>query len=128
MHELLKLNVSASKVGDVIKAVSKIVGIESNRIPSKSTVLEMNLQRLCLSQQQLAEVFSSKDNICLMTDKTSKFGSKFIGYEYSDSGGNLWVLGLKEIETNSAKDTLAVFQQILTDLDNSSNDDSVSKT
>jgi hypothetical protein len=36
-------------------------------------------------------------------------------------------LGLKEIETKSTKDTLAVFQQILTDLDNSSNDDSVSK-
>jgi hypothetical protein len=34
---------------------------------------------------------------------------------------------LKEIKTKSAKDTLAVFQQILTDLYNSSNDDSVSK-
>jgi hypothetical protein len=65
VYELLKLNASAFKVGDVIKAVLKIVGIESNRIPSKSTVLEMNLQRLCLSQQQLAEVFSKKDNICL---------------------------------------------------------------
>lgn len=127
VYELLKLNVSASKVGNVIKAVLKIVGIEPNRIPSKSTVLEMNLQRLCLSQQQLAEVFSKKDNICLMTDETSKFGSKFMGYECSDSDGNLWVLGLKEIETKSAKDTLTVFQQILTDLDNSSNDDSVSK-
>ena len=127
MYELLKLNVSAFKVGDVIKAVLKIVGIEPNRIPSKSTVLEMNLQRLCLSQQQLAEVFSNNDNICLMTDATSKFGSKFMGYECSDSGGNLWVLGLKEIETKSAKDTLAVFQQILTDLENSSNDDSVLK-
>lgn len=87
----------------------------------------MNLQRLCLSQQQLAEVFSNKDNICLMTDETSKFGSKLIGYECSDSGGNLWVLGLKEIKTKSANDTLAVFQQILTDLDNNSNDNSVSK-
>jgi hypothetical protein len=43
VYELLKLNVSASKVGDVIKEVLKIVGIEPNRIPSKSTVLEMNL-------------------------------------------------------------------------------------
>jgi hypothetical protein len=127
VYELLKLNVSASKVGDVIKEVLKIVGIEPNRIPSKSTVLEMNLQRLCLSQQQLAEVFSKKDIIYLMTDETTKFGSKFMGYECSASDGNLWVLGLKEIETKSAKDTLAVFQQILTDLDNSSNDDSVSK-
>ena len=62
-----------------------------------------------------------------MTDETSKFGSKLIGYECSDSGGNLWVLGLKEIKTKSANDTLAVFQQILTDLDNNSNDNSVSK-
>ena len=73
VHELLKLNVSASKVGDVIKEVLKIVGIEPNRIPSKSTVLDMNLQRLCLSQQQLTEVFSNKDNMCLMTEETFWF-------------------------------------------------------
>ena len=127
VYELLKLNVSVSKVGDVIKAVLKIVGIEPNRIPSKSTVLGMNLQRLCLSQQQLAEVFSKNIIIYLMTDGTTKFGSKLMGYECSASDGNLWVLGLKEIETKSAQDTFAVFQQILTDLDNSSNDDSVSK-
>jgi hypothetical protein len=60
VYELLKLNVSAFKVGDVIKAVLKKVGIEPNRIPSKSTVLEMNLQRLCYHSNSWQEYFPKK--------------------------------------------------------------------
>jgi len=57
VYDLLKLNVSASKIGDVVKTVLKLVNIEPNRVPVTSTVLEMNLQRLCLAQKQLSEVF-----------------------------------------------------------------------
>ena len=52
-----------------------------------------------------------------MTDETSKFESKFMGYEASDANGNLWVLGLRDIETKSADNTLKVFKEILNDLD-----------
>ena len=62
-----------------------------------------------------------------MTNETSKFGTKFMGYEASDSEGNLWVLGLREIETKSSQNTLIVFREILCDLDNSLNIDSASK-
>ncbi|CAC5424213.1 unnamed protein product [Mytilus coruscus] len=37
-----------------------------------------------------------------------------------DSEGNDWVLGLRDIETKSANDTLKVFNQILSDLDDAS--------
>ncbi len=52
-----------------------------------------------------------------MTDETSKFGKQFIGYEAADEEGNIWVLGLHDIETKSAADTLTVLWQILQDLD-----------
>ncbi|WAQ97077.1 hypothetical protein MAR_029767, partial [Mya arenaria] len=115
VYELL--SVSASKVGDVVKSVLKLVSVEPNRLPATSTVLEMNLQRLCLAQKQLGEVFSKEEHTCLMTDETSKFGNKFMGYEATDTEGNFWVLGLKEIETKSARNTLSVLKEILEDLD-----------
>ncbi|WAR14697.1 hypothetical protein MAR_004802 [Mya arenaria] len=117
VYELLKLNVSASKVGDVVKSVLKLVSVEPNRLPATSTVFEMNLQRLCLAQKQLGEVFSKEEHTCLMTDETSKFDNKFMGYEATDTEGNFWVLGLREIETKYASNTLSVLKEILEDLD-----------
>ena len=39
-----------------------------------------------------------------------------MGYEASDTDGNLWVLGLRDIETKSANNTLKVFKEIFSDL------------
>lgn len=117
VYELLEYNVSASKVGDVIVSVLKLVGKKPTNVPSKSTVLNMNLQRLSLSQQQVSEVLCPKPNITLLTDETSKRGAKYMGYEASDSDGNMWVLGLRDITTKSAQDTLDVLKEILSDID-----------
>ena len=51
----------------------------------------------------------------MLTDETSKFGARYMGYEASDTDGNLWVLGLRDIETKSADTTLKVFKEILSD-------------
>jgi hypothetical protein len=98
----------------VISAVLKMAGLKAYKLPCRTTVLNISLQRLYLAQVQLCEVFSEKEDTVLLTDETSKFGSKFMGYEASDSEGNLWVLGLRDI------DTLKVFKQILQDLDEKS--------
>ncbi|CAG2192717.1 unnamed protein product [Mytilus edulis] len=129
IYELLQHNVSAAKVNPVIKSVLSLVNVQPNALPAKSTILDMNLQRLCLSQKHLAEVFSAEKNTTLLTDETSKFGNKFMGFEASDSKGNLWVLGLRDIETKSAEDTLKVLKEILQDLNEISDsvDNSVSK-
>ena len=120
VYELLQYNVSASKVSSVIKAVLKLVGTVPNKLPSKSSILEMNLQRLCLAQRQLSDVFADQTFTTLLTDEIPKFGSKFMGYEAADSEGNLWVLGLRDIETKSSESTLKVFKEILSDLDENS--------
>ncbi|KAL4233840.1 hypothetical protein ACF0H5_008516 [Mactra antiquata] len=95
-------NVSTSNVPDVVSSVLKLANIDANKLPSKPTILEMNLQRLCLAQEQLIRRFSTKENTTLLSDQTSKFRTKFMGYEAADAEGNLWVLGIREIETKSA--------------------------
>lgn len=117
IYELLKLIVSACKNENVVRSVLKLVSVEPNRVPASSTVIEMNLQRLCLAPKQLCEVFAKYNCTCLLTDETSKFGCKYIRYEASDSGGNFWILGLREIDTKSAQNTLSVLKEILQDVD-----------
>ena len=68
----------------------------------------MSLQRLYLVQAHISDVFSNDNSTVLLTDETSKYGSKFMGYEASGSEGNLCVLGLIDIETKSANDTKSI--------------------
>lgn len=86
------LNVSASKLSPVIVTVLKMVNIKANQLSSKSTVLDLNLQRLVLAQKQISEDFAKDISTTLMTDETSKCGTRYMGYETADSQGNLWVL------------------------------------
>ena len=117
VYELLNHNVSVSKIGPVIATVLGMVGKECEKLPSKSTVLNMNLQRLHLSHQHLGEAFAAESDSCLLTDETSRKGAKYMGYEASDSSGKLWVLGVREMASKSAADTLSVFKEILSDID-----------
>ena len=59
---------------------------------------------------------SREKNTTLLTDETSKFGDKYMGYHTADSHGNMYVLGLREIETKSAQDTLTTYRAILDDI------------
>ena len=70
----------------------------------------------CLSEKHFVEVISKQEDTTLLTGETSKFGARYIRYEASDTDGNLWVLGLRDIETKSADNTLKVFKEILSDL------------
>ena len=117
VYDLLDLGVSASKVGPVIDRVLKLAGKPCDRVPSKSTVLTMNIQRLHLAQEHIGEVLAEKEHLALMTDETSRRGTKYMGYEARDADAKLWVLGVREIATKSATDTLNVFQEILKDID-----------
>ena len=49
----MTLNVSASKVDCVITSVLKLANKKTNKVPSKSSVLNMNLQRLCLAHRTM---------------------------------------------------------------------------
>jgi len=74
----------------------------------------------------IAEVFTKETNTCLFTDETLKFGEKYMGYEALDSGGNLLVLGVRDVETKSAEDTLSTLLEMLMDVEAISSSNSVS--
>ncbi|WAQ97078.1 hypothetical protein MAR_029768 [Mya arenaria] len=108
IYHLLSLNVSAQNVS---------VGKTVDKLPCKSTILSCNVERLILSQQQLKEQLPDKENLTLYTDETTKFGTKYSGYHTSDTDGNMYVLGMREILTKSGQDTLSSFEEILNDID-----------
>lgn len=65
----------------------------------------MNLQSLYLASKELSEVFSKQFNTTLLTDETSKFRSKYMGYAAADADRNLRVIGIRGRETKSADNT-----------------------
>ena len=40
----------------------------------------MNIQRLLLAQKQLSETLQEKEETCLLSDETSKYGKKIEGF------------------------------------------------
>lgn len=76
----------------------------------------MNIQRLCLAKKQLQEQLSNKINTTLHTDETSKVGIKYGGFSVRDSEGSYFALGLREMATKSAQNTLDTFKEILQDI------------
>lgn len=80
----------------------------------------MNIERLMLAQKQLSESLPNRENMTIYTDETTKYVTKFGGYHLSDSEGRIYVLGLRQLLTKSGRDTLAVFQDILQDIDDRS--------
>ena len=111
--------VSVHCVPEVIRSVLKLVGIpcDNLRLPSRSTVLNMNVERLIVCQTQLNENMPSKENLTLYSDETSKYGVKYCGYHVSDESGDMYVLGLRQLETKSAQNTLNAFEDILKDIE-----------
>lgn len=80
----------------------------------------MNIERLMLAQKQLSESLPNRENLTIYTYETTKYVTKFGGYHLSDSEGRIYVLGLRQLLTKSGRDTLAVFQDILQDIDDRS--------
>lgn len=50
IYELLQHNVSVSNIPAVIECVLNLVNVKPNRLPSRSTIIDMNLQRLFVSK------------------------------------------------------------------------------
>lgn len=96
IYELLNNNVTTSRVSPVIETLLKLAGVKANKLPSISTVNNMNVQRLMLSHAHVSNTIAKEDEpCCLLSDETSKYGQKLEGFHLSDSHGKTWVLGLR---------------------------------
>lgn len=114
---LLENHVGSEKVPAVMSNVLQLAGVTPTKLPSKSTVSNMNIQRLAVAQQQLAEEVAPKENLTLMSDEMSKLGKKMEAFVAADSEGRPYVLGLRDILTKSGQDVLDCFKEILKDID-----------
>ena len=65
----------------------------------------------------VAEHLCHEKDLTLMTNETTKCGEKYMGYHISDKTQRHWVIGLRDLATKSAKDTINTFKQIIDDLD-----------
>ena len=117
VYELLGNQVSARNIPGVINSVCKLVGKSVSHLPSHTTINNMNVQRLIVSQKQVGEQFGEKQDITLLSDETTKSEKRMEGMHCSDSEGREWVLGLREIETKAARNVFSTFQEILCDID-----------
>ena len=122
IYDLLSLNVSASNCSNVIRSVLKLVNKKVEKLPSSTTILNMNVERLILAQEQVNEILPEENNLTIYTDETSKYGNKYSGYHVSDSKGEMYVLGMRQILTKSRQDNLSAFEEILQDINERSSE------
>ena len=114
---LLENNVTSSKVSPVIESVLKLAKMKATRLPSRTTVNSMNVQRLVVSHRQIEEEFAQQPNTCLLSDETSKFGKQYQGFHAADEQGKTWCLGVREMATKGSETVLSTFKEILSDID-----------
>ena len=117
VYALLSHHVGSTHVRPVIAAVLQYASKQPSKLPSKSAISNWNIERLAIAQRQLSEELESRENLCLYSDETSKFGQRYMTYGVSDCNQRNYVLGLRDIATKSAKDSLDTFKEILADLD-----------
>ena len=115
--ELLSFNVGMRQVEPVIRSVLRnLTSLEVGDLPSVSTLGNMYAEMKAVACQQLAEVLPIDDGLTLHSDGTSKFGQHYIGYQISSSESSAYSLGLCEMLTGSAEQTLSTLKQILQDI------------
>ena len=61
VHKLLELHTAHHNDRPMIEAVLDMIGVTANCIPSKSSVRNMNIERLVLSQEQIKESLPTKN-------------------------------------------------------------------
>ncbi|XP_061193677.1 uncharacterized protein LOC133201903 [Saccostrea echinata] len=121
VYTLLEHNVPATQIEPTIEACLKLAGKKPDHLPCQTTIANMNIQRLSLAKKQLEEILPEKKNTTLHTDETSKYGIKYGGFSVRDEDGSYFVLGLREMATKSAENTLDTFKDILEDISEANN-------
>ena len=113
--ELLSMNVGIQHVDPVIRSVLKnVAGMEIDKLPKPASLVRMLTELKCLSYQQIADELQECENITLHADGTSKFGQHYGSFQIS-TDTTAYSLGLSQMLTGSAQQTLDLFKQILSD-------------
>ncbi|CAC5405965.1 unnamed protein product [Mytilus coruscus] len=117
-------NISASKIGEVIRTVCSLCKRQPNRVPSATTVNRISDMKLSIATKQV-EGLSKKSNLTLYSDETSKFGKSFEVFAVTDEDKNNYLLGLREMNCKSSETVLETFKDILQDFNDLCDGDDV---
>lgn len=115
--ELLSMNVGIHQVSPIITCVLKnLTNQEIDTLPSNRTLVRMLTELKFLSYQQLADSLQQCENITLHSDGTCKFGQHYTSFQIS-TGTSTYSLGLSQMLSGTAKQTLELFKDILSDFE-----------
>ena len=81
--DLLSHNVGIKKVEPVIRAVLQLANVTCHHLPQPTAISDMLLEGRVLSQIQLVETLTARENLTLHSDGTTKFGHKYSSYQVS---------------------------------------------
>ena len=118
-YELLSLNVGIRNVAPVIRSVMNNLAHQSvDRLPSNTVLCRMMLECLTLAEAQLGEElsYSDQDNYTIQTDGTTKYGQHFATFDIA-TVDTTYTLGLRQVFSGSAQNTIDTLKEILEDLD-----------
>lgn len=118
VYELLSLNVGVRNVAPVIRCVLSSLAHKSvDRLPSYGLTCQMILESLAVVQAQLGEALSETPGYTtLQSDGTTKYGQHYTALDVKDSS-TTYSLGLRQVFSGAAKDTLETLREILDDID-----------
>ena len=117
-YELLSLNVGVQNVKAVITTVLKnMVHKSAEQLPCHSTLCDMMIESLTVVQAHLgAELTREETNYhTLQTDGTTKYGEHFTTYDIV-TNETVYHLGLRQVFSGAAQNTLDTLAEILDDL------------
>ena len=108
-----------------MQACFECVNLTASRYPQKTSVDTMNIERLAIAQHQLHDELVEKEHLTVETDETKKYYKALMNQSVRDEDGRSYVLGLREMPTKSAQDTMNVLTDVLFDLDTLSGDENL---
>ena len=75
-YELLDNSVAMDKVSNVLQSVLKLCGKNPDRLPSNSTIRNINVRNMGLTHIQLSSTLTENSDMTLYTDETLKKAKK----------------------------------------------------
>ena len=92
--ELLTYNIGILKIEPVLQSVFKLLNVECDKLPKRTTINEILIESRSLAHTQIADVLTASTNNTLHSDGTTKYGHKYQSYQVSTENGSL-TLGLQ---------------------------------
>ena len=116
-YSLLSKNVGVWNVGPVIRAVTKMVGVKVQELPSVGLLSRMLIELKAAGSLQVADVMEDAGDIStLHSDGTSKFGKKYGSFQIATEEKTMSV-GLVEMGSGTAQHALEKLKEALLDIE-----------